>query len=118
MADTPMTQLKQKDLPTIREQLLREQNGICPICKRVITDPCVDHHHKKWIKGTGLIRGVLCRSCNVFIAKSENNCIHTIHSELHDPQGIQEHLERTPLYIHPLRQRNQLKQRITNWRRN
>jgi len=35
----------------------------------------LDHHHIKRIKGTGLIRGVLCSACNIFIAKSENNAM-------------------------------------------
>lgn len=105
MADIPIIQLKQKDLPGIREKILEEQNGICPICKREIKDPCVDHHHKKRIKGTGLIRGVLCRSCNVFIAKSENNCIRYAipYSDL--PmilRNMADYLERPQLpYIHP-----------------
>jgi hypothetical protein len=52
-------QLKVSDVPKIREKLLKEQNYTCPICFQKITDPCLDHHHKKRIKGTGLIRGVL-----------------------------------------------------------
>lgn len=68
-------QLQSKDIPKVREKILKDQCGLCPICKREISDPCLDHHHKKKIKGTGLIRGVLCRSCNVFIAKAENNCV-------------------------------------------
>lgn len=75
MKRSNIRQLRTKDLPEIREQILRKQNGICPICEREITNPCLDHHHKKRLKGTGLIRGVLCRSCNVFIAKSENNAV-------------------------------------------
>jgi hypothetical protein len=67
-------QLKSTEIPKLREKLLEKQNGICPICKRDIKDACLDHSHTKRIKGTGFIRGVLCRTCNVFIAKSENNC--------------------------------------------
>lgn len=69
------TQMKQKDISILREKLLAEQNGICPICNKIIDDPVLDHEHKKKLKGTGLIRGVLCRTCNVLLAKSENNCI-------------------------------------------
>jgi hypothetical protein len=43
-------QLKVSDVPEIREKLLKEQNYICPICLQKITDPCLDHHHKKRIK--------------------------------------------------------------------
>lgn len=68
-------QLKCSDIKKIRDKLCEEQNWICPICKRPIDNPVLDHQHKKRIKGSGLVRGVLCRSCNVFIAKAENNCI-------------------------------------------
>lgn len=67
-------QLKHNELPELRDKLLKQQKGICPICKRIIEDPVLDHHHMKRIKGTGLIRGVLCRQCNVMLGKIENNC--------------------------------------------
>lgn len=40
------------------------QNGVCPLCRRNLTslgspNQCVDHDHT-----TGVIRGVLCRTCN------------------------------------------------------
>lgn len=69
-----MIQLKTSDLPELREELLQEQNGICPICNKPVNRPVVDHEHQKRIKGSGQVRGVLCGSCNVFLAKSENNC--------------------------------------------
>jgi hypothetical protein len=53
--------------------LLKKQGGLCPICGKKIDDPVLDHHQKKKIKGTGLVRGVLCRMCNVLLAKMENN---------------------------------------------
>jgi len=68
-------QLKQKDIPLIREKILRKQKGRCAICDQIPKTPCLDHHHIKRIKGTGLIRGVLCSACNIFIAKSENNAM-------------------------------------------
>lgn len=66
-------QLKAKDIPIERDRILKEQGGVCCICKSVPKRPCLDHSHKKGIKGTGLVRGVLCSSCNIFLAKSENN---------------------------------------------
>ena len=69
-----LKQLKTSELSELREQLIVEQNGICPICGKPINKPVVDHQHKKRIKGTGQVRGVICSSCNVFLAKSENNC--------------------------------------------
>ena len=70
---TKVIQAKFTDVPKIRSELLEVQNNICPLCGNIIKDPVLDHHHKKKIKGTGLIRGVLCRTCNVFLGKIENN---------------------------------------------
>jgi hypothetical protein len=56
--------LKYKDIPKIKEKLLKKQLHICPICLRDLLvlpkrDICLDHNHK-----TGRIRAVLCRGCN------------------------------------------------------
>lgn len=64
---------KQSDIPSIREKLYSEQNGICPICKKELNKPCVDHSHQKKNKGTGLIRGLICSGCNILLGKLENN---------------------------------------------
>ena len=68
-------QLKWNDIPKVRQRILQKQNGICPLCQNPIDAACLDHHHKKRIKGTGQVRGVLCRSCNVMLGKIENNCV-------------------------------------------
>ena len=57
----------------IRESLLKK-SCICPICNKEIINPVVDHQHKKKVRGTGRIRNNICSNCNVFIAKTENNC--------------------------------------------
>ena len=57
----------------IRESLLKK-SYICPICNKEINNPVVDHQHKKKVRGTGRIRNNICSNCNVFIAKTENNC--------------------------------------------
>jgi uncharacterized protein YaaW (UPF0174 family) len=62
-----------KALSKLRRKLLKKQNGLCAICQQVPKRPCVDHEHKKKIKGSGRIRGVLCSNCNVYLAKAENN---------------------------------------------
>ena len=69
-------QLKHSEIPGLRKQILDDQNGLCPICRLPIGEFCanLDHEHKKKVKGTGQIRGVLCRGCNVFLGKLENNC--------------------------------------------
>ena len=67
--------LKQSEVKSLRDKLAQEQNNKCLICNSELETPVLDHSHQKYNKGTGLIRGVLCRTCNIFIAKSENNCI-------------------------------------------
>ena len=67
-------QLKNKDVPALRKRILKKQRGVCPICGKFVTKPVLDHHHKKRNNGSGLIRGVLCSGCNIFLAKLENNC--------------------------------------------
>lgn len=62
--------IKAKDIKQLREQYLREQGGICALCREHI-DPeeaVLDHCHK-----TGFIRSVLHRGCNSFIGHFENN---------------------------------------------
>lgn len=70
-----LIQLKHSEVADLRNKLLKEQNGICPICTKEITSPCLDHDHKKKIKGTGRVRKVVCSRCNILIAKMENNCV-------------------------------------------
>lgn len=70
-----MKQLKQSEIKYYRSLILEEyQQGKCAICGNIPSNPCLDHHHTKKIGGTGQIRGVLCSNCNIFLAKSENNC--------------------------------------------
>jgi len=98
-------QLKQSDIPDLRNKLLVEQNGVCFICQKKPKQPVLDHSHKKKTKGTGLVRGVLCAQCNVFLAKVENNCTRYLisHKELPDIlRKMAEYLEKEHLpYIHP-----------------
>lgn len=71
-------QMRAKDVPVLRASILELQGGSCSICGVTLIDEsawCLDHHHQKKVKGTGQIRGVLCRGCNVFLAKIENNAV-------------------------------------------
>lgn len=70
-----LRQLKTTEIASLRAHMLKRQDGICPICKKKIMDAVLDHQHKKKIGGTGQIRGVICRTCNVFLAKAENNSV-------------------------------------------
>ena len=40
-------------------EMLKEQNGCCAICNRVMDNPHVDHDHE-----TNVVRQLLCRECN------------------------------------------------------
>ena len=77
-------QLRAKDIPEYRNRLVKEQNGLCAICKEPLnltsktSGVSLDHQHKTLaetigVNGAGLIRGVLCRDCNVFEGKIWNN---------------------------------------------
>ncbi len=98
-------QLKDKDKAPLRAKLLLEQGGLCLVCSREPKTAVLDHSHKKRVKGTGLIRGVLCSNCNVFIAKSENNCGRYNISQEELPEilrSMADYLERPHLpMIHP-----------------
>ena len=66
-----LKQLKFSEIKEIRDKILKEQNGICPICKTKIKEgeAVLDHKHKTKNEkigenGAGLIRGVLCQRCN------------------------------------------------------
>ncbi len=102
--DEPI-QLRQCDIPTVRNVLLTEQEGICPVCNREINDPCLDHSHTRRNEGSGLIRGVLCRACNVLVAKVENNCVRygVVHMALPEVlRSMADYLEQPDLpMIHP-----------------
>ena len=82
--DSPIEyiQLKSKDIPKYRDMIIKEQNGLCAICKEELkkdgSGVSLDHQHKTkreivGVNGAGLIRGVLCRNCNVFEGKIWNN---------------------------------------------
>jgi len=48
-----------------KQELIDKQKGLCAICSNELKDThdvCVDHDHK-----TGLVRGILCRKCNLGI---------------------------------------------------
>lgn len=70
------TKLSRSQMRPYTMKLLKEQNGICPLCTGPInmtltaghkTDFALDHCHE-----TGRIRGVLHRSCNGALGKMDN----------------------------------------------
>jgi hypothetical protein len=98
-------QLSWADVESIRSILSHEQQGICPICKKKLNNPCLDHQHTKKVKGSGQIRGVICRSCNVLLGKIENNCARYSVSQQELPKvlhNMAKYLEKEHLpYLHP-----------------
>lgn len=67
----PVNRLTATTLPRWRQETLAAQGGVCAVCGRPVTDkdPAVaDHEHT-----TGLMRGVLHRSCNSLLGVLENN---------------------------------------------
>jgi len=98
-------QATHKQLSLIREHLLKKQKGKCAICDRKAVRPVVDHHHKKKVMGSGKIRGVLCATCNTFLARIENNFKRHLIPEKLLPECIR-HLadyieQKTTNWIHP-----------------
>jgi len=58
-----------KDIKPLREEFLKEQMGLCALCREPIVEgeAVLDHCHK-----TGLLRSVLHRGCNAYIGSMEN----------------------------------------------
>lgn len=52
------------------DSLVNLQNNKCKICKSSFNEiqPCIDHCHK-----TGIVRGILCKSCNQMLGFSKDN---------------------------------------------
>lgn len=42
--------------------MLEAQGGVCAICPKQMSKPCVDHDH-----ATGQVRGLLCHGCNTML---------------------------------------------------
>lgn len=91
-----LKQLKKSDITTIRNDILKKQNGLCAISKVKITDETgysLDHQHKflretNGEDGAGCIRGVLSRNMNVLEGKIWNNT-----SRYLKPKNVQERID-------------------------
>lgn len=80
--ENKLIQLMPKDVQALREKILHEdQDGCCALCGDPIDEnsgASLDHQHmtkaeEHGVNGAGLVRGVLCRSCNAFEGKIWNN---------------------------------------------
>lgn len=91
-----MKQLKSGDISHIRDTILEEQNNKCVLCNNEITEDTgvsLDHQHMKKSEtigedGAGLVRGVLCRACNVWEGKIWNNTL-----RYRQPKDVQDRIE-------------------------
>jgi len=89
-------QLKSNEIQSTRDHILKEQNGVCALCNEVITQDSgasLDHQHKRksdpiGVDGAGLIRGVLCRACNVWEGKAWNSTTRYM-----QPKSVQERID-------------------------
>lgn len=70
--------LKSTEIAQLREEITAQQSGVCPLCGKPLSNPVLDHQHKLRKSqdigddGAGLVRGVLCRECNVLEGKIWN----------------------------------------------
>jgi len=113
-----LNQLKQKDIAPLRNKLMEEQNGLCKLCKIEITASTgvsLDHQHKlkcerNGVDGGGLIRGVLCRACNVWEGKIWNSTkrylgVESVQERIDKLTDLVEYYETENLpFIHPSEQ--------------
>ncbi len=49
-----------------KDLIITDQKGQCPLCRRGLSSPVVDHDHI-----TNEVRGVLCRNCNTWLGAIE-----------------------------------------------
>ena len=68
-------ELKANQVKFVRDGLLEKQDYICPLCNKIIDTPTLDHFHSKRHNGDGLVRGVLCNTCNRMIGVIENKAL-------------------------------------------
>ena len=100
-----LTFLKQKDLKSFRESLLREQGGKCLVSGRTSDRMALDHAHIRRLKLSGMIRGVLDANINVYVGKIENSASRCGINQKEIPnllRSIADYLERPDTnVIHP-----------------
>lgn len=108
---TKLTQLKSNEIQTIRDNILKEQNGCCALCGCEINEVSgvsLDHQHmtkKETIgeDGAGLVRGVLCRSCNLWEGKIWNST-----QRYRQPKNVNDRIEMLEKLIEYYKQPNKM----------
>lgn len=98
-------QLKVDQVKFIRDSLIEKQNGKCCICENNVDMPTLDHYHSKKQHGSGLVRGVICNTCNRMTGVVENNFIRNSIDYSDGPKFLRklaDYLEnKRENYIHP-----------------
>ncbi len=113
-------QAKSKTIKPLREAYQNRQKDKCAMCGNLIKDPTLDHTHVKKVKGTGLIRNVLCSQCNTFLARIENNASRHSIQVCDLPEILRNtatHLEEEKNVIHPTEQPKRKKVGKREWNR-
>lgn len=110
-----LTNLKTKDIKTIKQMLLEKQGYRCAICGKEITleNSVLDHQHKQrksdknGVNGDGLVRGVLCQEDNLSEGKIWNSTsrfqgARTSQDRINWLRKLIEYYSKDPYpYIHP-----------------
>ena len=110
-----LTNLKTKDIKTIKQMLLEKQGYRCAICGKELTleNSVLDHQHKQrksdknGVNGDGLVRGVLCQEDNLSEGKIWNSTsrfqgARTPQDRINWLRKLIEYYEQEPYpYIHP-----------------
>lgn len=68
-------QLLHDQVKFVRDSILEKQGGRCPLCHREVFMPTLDHYHSRKQHGSGLVRGVICNTCNRITGVVENNLV-------------------------------------------
>ena len=98
-------QLLASQVKFIRDALLEKQGGKCPLCNRDVAMPTLDHYHSNRHYGSGLVRGVLCNTCNRMVGVIENNLARNNIDYSDAPDFLRELVDylvnKRERYIHP-----------------
>ena len=114
-------QLKSSQVKFIRDCLLEKQGGKCPLCGCDVKMPTLDHYHSRKHYGSGLVRGVLCNTCNRITGVIENNFVRNGIDYSDAPQFLRELADylknKRERYIHPTEKPKALKLMKSSYKR-
>lgn len=90
MANTKLRRITESQLKDVRQKLIKEQKGLCPLCGRNLLNlrpkqRAVDHDHAFTGPAAGAIRAVLCLNCN----GNEGRILRRVNSSKHNLNRIE-----------------------------